>query len=61
MHGEPIHSPDAPDAIARPSKPYISMDRGFGHAGYPAISMSYHAASAFCAWLSARTAHRRAA
>jgi formylglycine-generating enzyme required for sulfatase activity len=45
----------APDAVARPSKPYISMDRGFGHAGYPAISISYHGAESFCAWLSART------
>jgi formylglycine-generating enzyme required for sulfatase activity len=49
---------DAPDAIARPSKPYISMDRGFGHAGYPAISISYHGAKSFCVWLSARTGRR---
>jgi formylglycine-generating enzyme required for sulfatase activity len=46
---------DQPDAVARPSKPYISMDRGFGHSGYPAISISYHGAEAFCAWLSANT------
>jgi formylglycine-generating enzyme required for sulfatase activity len=44
-----------PDAVARPSKPYISMDRGFGHSGYPAISISYHGAESFCAWLSAGT------
>jgi len=43
------------DAITRPSKPYLPPDRGFGHAGYPAISMSHRAAEAFCAWLSART------
>ncbi|MHC4948710.1 MAG: formylglycine-generating enzyme family protein [Planctomycetota bacterium] len=50
--------PDGPDAVTRPSKPYISMDRGFGHAGYPAISMSYKGAEAFCAWLSVRTGKR---
>lgn len=43
------------DAIARPSKPYVPPDRGFGHAGYPAISMTHHAATEFCKWLSART------
>lgn len=43
------------DAIARPSKPYVPPDRGFGHAGYPAISMTHHAATEFCTWLSART------
>lgn len=46
------------DAVARPSKPYIAMDRGFGHAGYPAISMSYHGAQRYCAWLSQRTGRR---
>lgn len=43
------------DAITRPSKPYLPPDRGFGHAGYPAISMSHHAAEQFCTWLSAKT------
>jgi formylglycine-generating enzyme required for sulfatase activity len=47
--------PDAPDAVTRPSKPYISMDRGFGHDGYPAISMQHAGAAAFCAWLSERS------
>jgi formylglycine-generating enzyme required for sulfatase activity len=46
------------DAITRPSKPYISMDRGFGHGGYPAISMSHHGATTFCEWLSERTGRR---
>lgn len=40
------------DAETRPSKPYINMDRGFGHQGYPALSMSDHGARMFCAWLS---------
>ena len=29
---------ESSDIIARPSKPYIAMDRSFGHNGYPAIS-----------------------
>jgi len=43
------------DAIARPSKPYIPPDRGYGHEGYPAISITYKSAVAFCEWLSARS------
>jgi formylglycine-generating enzyme required for sulfatase activity len=46
------------DAITRPSKPYISMDRGYGHSSYPAISMSYHGAESFCEWLSKKTGRR---
>jgi hypothetical protein len=53
--GHPREGGDPIDAIARPSKPYIPPDRGFGHAGYPAISMTHHAAIEFCKWLSART------
>ncbi|MBL8859199.1 MAG: SUMF1/EgtB/PvdO family nonheme iron enzyme [Planctomycetes bacterium] len=49
---------DPPDAWARPSKPYILMDRGFGHAGYPAISVSYKGASEFCKWLAHKTGKR---
>lgn len=43
------------DAISRPSKPYIPPDRGYGHAGYAAISMTYKGAEEFCNWLSATT------
>lgn len=50
--GEPA---EGADALARPTTPYISVDRGFGHEGYPALSMSHRAARAFCAWMSART------
>ncbi len=49
---------DPPDAFARPSKPYILMDRGFGHAGYPVISVSFRGASEFCRWLSTKTGKR---
>jgi len=47
--------PEDADAVTRPSKPYIPPDRGFGHAGYPAISITFEGAKGFCAWLSART------
>ena len=50
--------PGGVDAVARPSKPYISMDRGFGHAGFPAISVNIDTAQQFCAWLSKATGRR---
>lgn len=43
------------DGAARPTKPYINVDRGFGHAGHPALSMSALGAEAFCQWLSHAT------
>jgi formylglycine-generating enzyme required for sulfatase activity len=43
------------DAVARPSRPYGAPDYGWGHAGYPAISIAREAADAFTAWLSAKT------
>lgn len=46
------------DAIARPSRPYGAPDWGFGHQGYPVISVTREAAMAFADWLSARTGHR---
>jgi formylglycine-generating enzyme required for sulfatase activity len=46
------------DAVTRPSRPYIPPDRGFGHAGYPAISMTTRGATKFCEWLSAKTGRR---
>jgi formylglycine-generating enzyme required for sulfatase activity len=46
------------DAIARPSQPYGAPDYGWGHAGYPAISVTRAAAEAFCAWLSEKTGKR---
>ena len=45
----------ADDAILRPSKPYGAPDRGYGHRGYAAISMTYLVAEAFTDWLSVRT------
>ena len=49
-----LSTPEA-DAVTRPSKPYVATDRGFGHNGYPAISISYRCATYFCEWLSAKT------
>jgi formylglycine-generating enzyme required for sulfatase activity len=43
------------DAIARPSQPYSAPDYGWGHAGYPTISVTRDAAQRFAEWLSTRT------
>lgn len=45
------------DAVTRPSKPYVEMSFGMGKDGYPAISMTQHAANKYCHWLSAKTGH----
>lgn len=46
------------DAVARPSRPYGAPDYGWGHRGFPTISVAREAAEAFCAWLSERTGKR---
>jgi formylglycine-generating enzyme required for sulfatase activity len=43
------------DARSRPSKPYGAPDRGFGHAGFPALGIHHQAAMRFCEWLSKKT------
>jgi len=43
------------DATARPSNPYGAPDYGWGHAGFPAISVTRQAAEAFTKWLSQKT------
>lgn len=43
------------DAVTRPSKPYVLPGDDFGHAGLPALGMTYMAAAEFARWLSART------
>ena len=48
------------DSVTQPTAPYKAMNLGMGHGyehGLPAISMSHHAASKFCEWLSAQTGH----
>jgi formylglycine-generating enzyme required for sulfatase activity len=45
------------DATARPTQPYVEMSFGMGTDGFPAISMTQHAANKYCQWLSAKTGH----
>jgi len=53
-----VADPKGADAIARPSKPYIPPDLGWGHNGYPVINVTHHAASEYCRWLSAVTGRK---
>jgi formylglycine-generating enzyme required for sulfatase activity len=46
------------DAESRPSRPYGAPDRGFGHAGFAAISVTYQAATRYTEWLSDKTGRR---
>lgn len=46
------------DATARPSRPYGAPDYGWGHQGYPAISIAAPAAAEYAVWLSAKTGKR---
>ena len=45
------------DGVSRPTKPYVEMSFGMGKDGFPAISMTQHAANKYCQWLSAKTGH----
>lgn len=45
----------AADAVARPSRSYHLPDRGFGHRGFPVISVSFTNCEMFCRWLSSVT------
>lgn len=45
-------------ARARPSHPYGAPDYNFGHAGYPALCMTYKSADRFCQWLSQKTGRK---
>jgi formylglycine-generating enzyme required for sulfatase activity len=45
------------DATSRPTAPYVEMSFGMGLQGYPAISMTQHAANKFAQWLSLKTGH----
>jgi formylglycine-generating enzyme required for sulfatase activity len=49
-------NPDAVvDAVSRPTHPYVEMSFGMGINGFPAISMTQHAANQYAQWLSAKT------
>jgi formylglycine-generating enzyme required for sulfatase activity len=43
------------DGVSRPTKPYVEMSFGMGTDGFPAISMTQHAANKYAQWLSAKT------
>jgi formylglycine-generating enzyme required for sulfatase activity len=45
------------DQVTHPTPPYVEMSFGMGTDGFPAISMTQHAANKYCQWLSARTGH----
>jgi formylglycine-generating enzyme required for sulfatase activity len=55
---QPQGATDGADAVSRPSKPYGTADRGYGHKGYPVINESFLGAEQFCKWLSAKTGKR---
>ena len=50
-------NPEDPDIVSSPTSPYVEMSFGMGAGKHPAISMTQHAASKFCQWLSAQTGH----
>ncbi|MBU6400454.1 MAG: SUMF1/EgtB/PvdO family nonheme iron enzyme [Verrucomicrobia bacterium] len=57
MHGYNAGLDQTADAVSRPTTPYVEMSFGMGKDGYPAISMTQHAANKYCEWLSAKTGH----
>lgn len=57
MANEAANKDEAVDAISRPTRPYVEMSFGMGLNGYPAISMTQHAANKYAEWVSAKTGH----
>jgi formylglycine-generating enzyme required for sulfatase activity len=55
--GEAVKGDEVIDAMTAPTKPYVEMSFGMGKDGFPAISMTQHAANKYCQWLSAKTGH----
>ena len=53
--GETANEDPMVDALSRPTRPYVEMSFGMGINGYPAISMTQHAANKYAEWLSAKT------
>lgn len=50
---------DAPgDAVTGPTPPYADESWGYGKGRQPALGMTWHAATEYCRWLSAKTGHR---
>ncbi len=57
LSGEAPGQDNVLDAVSRPTKPYTEMSFGMGIDGFPAISMTHHAANKYAQWLSAKTGH----
>jgi len=53
--GDVSHKDALVDGVSRPTRPYVEMSFGMGINGYPAISMTQHAANKYAEWLSAKT------
>ncbi len=45
----------AADAVTRPTPPYADETFGHGREGNPVLCITYHAATEYCRWLSAKT------
>jgi formylglycine-generating enzyme required for sulfatase activity len=43
------------DVISRPTPTYADPTFGYGHDGFPALSLTHHAAMEYCRWLSQKT------
>jgi formylglycine-generating enzyme required for sulfatase activity len=52
---EAEHPDTVVDALSRPTAPHLEMSFGRGNQGFPAISMTQHAANKYAQWLSAKT------
>jgi formylglycine-generating enzyme required for sulfatase activity len=59
MFADQAKEGEHPDALvgglSRPTAPHLEMSFGRGNSGFPAISMTQHAANKFAQWLSAKT------
>jgi formylglycine-generating enzyme required for sulfatase activity len=59
MFTDQAHEREKPDslvdALSRPTAPHLEMSFGRGNNGFPAISMTQHAANKYAQWLSAKT------
>ena len=53
--GEVAHKDQLVDGVSRPTRPYVEMSFGMGINGFPAISMTQHAANKYAEWLSSKT------
>ncbi|MEW5975902.1 MAG: SUMF1/EgtB/PvdO family nonheme iron enzyme [Acidobacteriota bacterium] len=55
---EKNHPRAGKDATTGPTPPYGSPDQGWGKGARPAITMSHHAATTYCEWLSSVTGRK---